>query len=302
MASNIEARIRELARERRAVILAHNYQVAAVQDLADFVGDSLELSATAAKTDAKVIVFCGVLFMAETAKILSPDKTVLVPDRNAGCPLANMLTARELRALKAEHPDALVLCYVNSSADVKAESDICVTSGNAERVVAALPAGRPVIFVPDQSLGDYTSRKTGRPLILWNGYCPTHHRILAEHVLAARRAHPEAKVVVHPECTRDVIALADEVASTSGILRYCRSSDARAFIIGTESGLLHRLRRENAGKAFYQASPFSDCPNMRLTTPEKVLWSLEDMQCEVSVPEESARRAKRALDRMLEYA
>ena len=301
MPQALEEKIRDLARRRNAVILAHNYQCGAVQDLADFTGDSLELAVKASRTDAEVIVFCGVHFMAETASIISSDKTVLIPDPNAGCPMANMLTARQLRDLKKAHPGALVVAYVNTSAEIKALADVCVTSGNAEKVVLALPPDRPIIFVPDKSLGDYVARQTGRDMILWEGFCPTHHRILPEHVLAARREHPDARVVVHPECTRPVIELADEVASTAGMIRYCKSSDAPAFIIGTESGMLHRLRKEAPDKDFFAASPVADCPNMRLTSPEKVLWALEDMQFRVEVPEDIARRAKASLDRMLEF-
>ena len=299
MSTRLVEQIRALARERHAVVLAHNYQTGPVQDLADFVGDSLELSIRASKTDADVIVFCGVHFMAETAKIISPTKTVLLPDLNADCPMANMVTTRELHALKARHPDALVVSYVNTSAEIKAESDVCVTSGNAVRVVQSLPDDRPIIFVPDQSLGDYINRQTGRNMILWNGFCPTHHRILAAHVKAARAAHPEAKVVVHPECTSDVIALADEVGSTSGILRFCRESTAEEVVVGTEVGMLHRLHKENPGKSFYPASPVSDCPNMKLISPEKVLWSLEDMAPEVIVSDDVANRARTAIERML---
>ena len=299
MSVELAERIRGLAGKRQAVILAHNYQVGPVQDLADFVGDSLELSIRASKTDADAIVFCGVHFMAETAKIICPQKTVLLPDLHAGCPMANMVTVRQLHTLKAKHPAALVVSYVNTSAEIKAESDVCVTSGNAVRVVQSLPHDRPIIFVPDQSLGDYVNRQTGRDMVLWQGFCPTHHRILAEHVRAAKAAHPDAKVVVHPECTRDVIELADEVGSTAGILRFCQESPAREFVIGTEVGMLHRLHKENPGKSFYPASPVSDCPNMKLITPEKVLWSLEDMAPEVIVPDDVARRARTAIERML---
>jgi quinolinate synthase len=295
-------RLARLKAQRQAVILAHNYQTGEVQDAADFVGDSLELSFQAARTQAKVILFAGVHFMAETAKIISPERTILVPDPNAGCPLANMVTPRELAARRREHPDAVVVCYVNSSAAIKAMSDVCCTSANAAKVVASIPAERPVLFIPDQSLGQYVAGQLGRDLILWPGYCPTHHRILARDVRELRAEHPQAKVVVHPECTSDVIALADAVASTSGILRYCRESQAREFIIGTEIALLHRLHKENPGKTFYPASPLADCPNMKLNTLEKLVWSLEDMVYEVTVPEEVAGKARQALQRMLELS
>jgi len=292
-------KLKRLKAARRAIILAHNYQRPEVQDAADFVGDSLGLSRQAAEAKGEVILFCGVDFMAETAAILCPDKKVLVPDLRAGCPMANMVTTRELRAMKAQHPRALVVCYVNSSAEVKAESDICCTSANAVQVVRSLPADREIIFVPDQSLGDYTAKQTGRALILWPGYCPTHHRILAEDMRRARAEHPDAKAVVHPECTADVIALADRVASTTGILRFCKANTAREFIIGTEIALLHRLRKENPSKRFHPASPLADCPNMKLNTLEKMVWSLEDMVYEVAVPEPIAGRARLAIERML---
>ena len=295
-------RLARLKAERRAVILAHNYQIGEVQDVADYVGDSLGLSQQAARTQAEVILFAGVHFMAETAKILCPDKTVLVPDPNAGCPMANMVTPRELARRRAQHPDAVVVCYVNSSAAIKAMSDICCTSANAERVVASISPERPVLFIPDASLGHYVAEKTGRDLILWPGYCPTHHRILASGIQRLTREHPGARVVVHPECTAEVIALAHTVASTSGILRYCRESPDREFIIGTEVGILHRLRKENPGKVFYAASPLADCPNMKLNTLEKLVWSLEDMVYPVTVSEEVAEGARRAIQRMLELS
>ena len=300
MSEELLERLERLKRERGAVILAHNYQRGEVQDAADFVGDSLGLSQQAAETDARLILFCGVDFMAETAAILCPDKQVLVPDRHAGCPMANMVTARELRAKKAQHPDALVVCYVNTTAEVKALSDYCCTSANAMKMLKRLPANRKIIFVPDKSLGDYAARESGRDVILWPGYCPTHHRILAADIERARAEHPEAQVTVHPECTRDVIALADHVGSTTGILRFCHETDAPAFVVGTEIGLLHRLRKENPGKAFHPVSPLADCPNMKLNTIEKMVWSLEDMQYEVTVPEPTATEARRAIERMLE--
>ena len=295
-------RLNRLKEQRSAVILAHNYQRPEVQDAADFTGDSLELARRAAETDAEVILFCGVDFMAETAAIICPDKKVLVPDPHAGCPMANMITVRELRQAREMHPDAVVVCYVNSSADLKAESDYCCTSANAVAVLKHIPPDREILFVPDQSLGDYAAKQSGRKVILWPGYCPTHHRILAGHVERARASHPEAKVVVHPECTADVIALADHATSTSGMVRYCSESSAGEFIIGTEVGLLHRLQKENPEKRFYEASPLSDCPNMKLNTIEKMVWSLEDMQYEVTVPEETAKRAMRAIERMLEIS
>lgn len=302
MKNELVEKILTLKAKRNAVILAHNYQRPEVQDIADFTGDSLGLSQQAARTKADVIVFCGVNFMAETAKLICPDKKVLVPDENAGCPLANMVTVRELRHKKAQHPDAIVVCYVNSSAAVKAESDICCTSSNAVQIVASIPPERKVLFIPDKNLGAWVASQLKRELILWDGYCPTHHRILAEQILLRKREYPNAKVVVHPECTADVIALADKVASTTGIVKYCRESDAKEFIIGTEIGLLHRLQKENPNKIFVSATPLADCPNMKLNTLEKVLWCLEDMQYEVHVPEEVATKARRAIERMLELS
>jgi len=295
----LAGRVRALAREKGALILAHNYQIPEVQDAADFVGDSFELARKAAEARATLILFCGVRFMAETAAILNPDAVVLEPDRRAGCPLAVMLPVDDLRRLKEKHPDALVVSYVNSSAEVKAESDYCCTSGNAARVVGALPAEREIIFVPDISLGEYVRAKTGRDLILWQGYCPTHHRITAEAVREARERHPKAKVVVHPECTPDVTALADEVASTSGIMRYIGETPYEEYVIGTENGMLHRLEREFPAKKVYQVTSLAICPNMKLNTLEKMLWSLEDMKHRVTVPEETAGKARIALERML---
>ena len=288
-----------LKRERKAIILAHNYQRGEVQDAADYVGDSLGLSRQAAATDAEVILFCGVDFMAETAAILCPEKTVIVPDRHAGCPMADMVTVRQLRCEKEKHPSAVVICYVNTSAAVKAESDICCTSANAEKIVKSVPGDREIIFVPDQSLGAWAAEQAGRKVILWPGYCPTHHRILPEELERVRAAHPQAKVLMHPEAPAESVRLADYVGSTTGILRYCRESDAKEFIIGTENGILHRLKKENPGKYFYPASMLGDCPNMKLNTLEKMVWSLEDMEYRVTVPEEIRVMALGCIERML---
>jgi quinolinate synthase len=296
--AGVVEKISILKKKRNAVILVHNYQLGEVQDIADFVGDSLELSQNAAKTAANVIVFCGVHFMAETASILCPDKVVLLPDINAGCPMADMITAERLRAKKKEYPQAVVVCYVNSSAEVKAESDICCTSANAVAVVESLDA-REILFVPDQYLGHYVSARTGKKMILWPGFCPTHVRIRPEMIQELRQEYPEAKVIVHPECTPDVIALADEVTSTSGMCRYARRDDVREMIVGTEIGLIHRLRKENPGKRFIPVSEQAICPSMKLITVDKVLWSLEEMSPEVKVPHEVRLKAKAAVDRML---
>jgi quinolinate synthase len=295
-------KINKLKKEKNAVILAHNYQIPEVQDIADYVGDSLGLSIQASKTNTDVIVFCGVYFMAETAKILSPEKTVLIPDKNAGCPMADMINAEELRQLKAEHPKAKVLCYVNTTAAVKAECDICCTSGNAEQVVKkAFLKDDEIIFVPDQHLADYVSKKAGRDFIIWSGFCPTHARILAEDILSQKARHPEAKVIAHLECASDVIRLSDLVLSTGGMLQYAGETKDREFIICTETGILHRLRKENPGKTFYPVSERALCPNMKLTTLEKVLWSMEEMGFEVTVPQDIMNKARTCLQRMIDY-
>ena len=296
----LEAKIKELKKKRNAVILAHNYQLPEVQDVADFRGDSLELSRIAAKTDAKVIVFCGVHFMAETASILSPEKKVIMPDANAGCPMASMITAQDLRKLKKEHPQAAVLGYVNTSAEVKAELDFCCTSTNAIAVVNALRNVEEIIFVPDKYLADYVSRQTGRKLISWNGFCPTHVKILPEDVKREKKFHPRAKVLVHPECLPSVVAMADAALSTSQMGKFARETEAKEMIIGTEVGLIYRLKKDNPTKEFYPASERAVCPNMKRTTQEKILWALEELEEEIKVPEEIRQRARKAIDRMLE--
>lgn len=292
-------RIESLKEKRRAVILAHNYQLGEVQDIADFVGDSLELSQRAAQTQAEVIVFCGVHFMAETASILSPEKAVLLPDLNAGCPMANMITAEELREKKRQLPGAAVVCYINSTAEVKAESDTCCTSANAVRVVASLDSEQ-ILFVPDKYLGHYVSTKTEKKIYLWPGFCPTHVRILPERIIELKKDYPLARVVVHPECRPEVIALADEVLSTGGLIRYARRDEVTQMVVGTEIGIIHRLRKENPGKKFIPVSEQAVCPNMKLITLEKILWSLEEMAPEVKVPEPIRLKARAAVDRMLE--
>lgn len=295
--------IKKLKSERRAVILAHNYQIPEVQDIADYIGDSLGLSIKAAQTDADVIVFCGVHFMAETAKILSPQKKVLLPDANAGCPMADMIDADQLKALKAEHPRAKVACYVNTTAAVKAECDMCCTSANAVAVIGkAMKDAEEIIFVPDQYLAAYVAEQTGRRMIMWKGYCPTHAKILPEHLLAQKERHPDAKIVAHPECRPEVTHIADKVASTEGMLVYVRDSGAEEFIVGTEEGVIHRMRKQNPGKIFYQPSKAAVCPNMKRTNLEKILWSLQDMQHEIFVPADIADKALASIRRMLDYA
>jgi len=292
-------KILSLKKRRNAVILAHNYQLGEIQDIADFVGDSLELSQKAAKTDADVIIFCGVYFMAETASILCPDKVVLLPDRHAGCPMADMITAAGLRERKSKLPGAIVVCYINSSAEVKAESDVCCTSANAVKVIESLDA-KEILFVPDQYLGHYISTKTDKKMILWPGFCPTHIRIQPQYITNLRQEHPQAKVVVHPECRPEVIALADEVLSTGGLCRYANRSEVKEMIVGTEIGIIHRLRKENPGKKFISSSEQAICPRMKLITLERVLWSLQEMNPEVKVPEEIRVKAKATVDKMLE--
>ena len=292
-------RINHLRKEKKALILAHNYQRGEVQDIADFTGDSLELSRKAAGTDAKIIVFCGVYFMAESAAILSPDKTVIIPVPEAGCPMADMITVEGLRDKKAQYPDAAVVCYVNSSAEVKAESDICCTSTNALQVTNFLEEEK-VIFVPDENLGRYVATQTAKDLIFWKGFCPTHYQVLPEDIIKAKEKHPQAKVVVHPECRLDVIMLADEVLSTGGIVKYARETDIKEIIVGTEIGLVYRLQKENPHKKFYLATEKLICPNMKLTTLDKVAIALEKVEHQVTVPDKVRVGAKKALDRMLE--
>jgi quinolinate synthase len=298
----IVEKILKLKRERNAIILAHNYQLPEVQDIADFVGDSLGLSIQAAGTDAQVIVFCGVHFMAETAKILSPRKTVLIPDIHAGCPMADMINADQLRVMKAEHPNATVLCYVNTTAEVKAQCDLCCTSANAVSIVKdVMKESKEVIFVPDKYLADYVSTETGCDLIVWKGYCPTHAKILPEHILSQKEQHPGAVVLAHPECTPGVRRLADKVISTEGMCWYANEMKDREFIVATEIGILHRMRRDNPDKSFYPASDLAICPNMKLITLEKVLWALEGMHDEITLPRETIAKAKKCIQRMLLY-
>jgi quinolinate synthase len=295
----LKAEIRRLLAERDAVLLAHNYQRDEVQEIADVTGDSLALSQEAAKSPASVIVFCGVHFMAESAAILSPEKTVLLPRIDAGCPMADMVTAEQLRAWRAEHPGAVVVTYVNSSAEVKAESDICCTSGNVVNVVRSIPEGRELFLVPDRNLAQYAAAKTGRKLSWWDGYCPTHERLTVRDIEAARAAHPGAPVVVHPECRPEVVAAADAVLSTAGMYAWCAKSPAREFVIGTETGILYKLRKENPGKAFHLASRSLVCPNMKLTTLEDVRDSLETLSPVVSVPAGIREKAVSALEAMI---
>ncbi|MBL0225339.1 MAG: quinolinate synthase NadA [Geobacteraceae bacterium] len=299
MSEAVKQEIRNLLKEHNAVLLAHNYMRDEVQEIADITGDSLGLSIEAAKTSADVIVFCGVHFMAESAAILSPQKKVLLPRPDAGCPMADMVTAEELEALKARYPGVPVVTYVNSSANVKACSDICCTSANAIKVVRSLKEER-LIFVPDRNLGRWVAQFVPeKEFIFWEGFCPTHERMTVEAVRQKKAEHPDALFICHPESAPEVTALADHACSTSGMYDYCRTSPATKFIIGTEAGILYKLRVENPGKEFILASPALFCPNMKLTSLEDVLISLQTLSPVISVPEDIRIRAKSALDRML---
>lgn len=308
---DLQAEIRELARTRNAVILAHNYERPEVQDVADFVGDSLGLSREAAKTDADTIVFCGVHFMAETAAILSPRKTVLLPDMAAGCSLAATIDAEQLRDWKAEHPGAVVVSYVNTSAEVKAESDYCCTSGNAVDVVNSIPDEKEILFLPDMFLGAHVRRVTGRDNIhVWMGECHVHAGIDPENIRLQRQQHPEAEFLIHPECgcstsvieamsAGDIDPEGVQILSTEGMIKRPRESQARDFIVATEVGILHRLRKENPSKLFFAANERASCAYMKVTTLPKVLSSIENMQYPITVPVDVAARARGAIERMI---
>ncbi|OHB56732.1 MAG: quinolinate synthase [Planctomycetes bacterium RBG_13_44_8b] len=300
MTQIIIEKINNLKKKRNAIILAHNYQSGEIQDIADFTGDSLELSRRAADNSADIIVFCGVLFMAETASILSPNKTVLLPDKTAGCPMADMITAEQLAELKGKHPAAVVVCYVNSSAEVKAISDYCCTSSNAVDVVNSIKADKQILFVPDKNLGQFVKEKTNRDIILWPGYCPTHIFATAEDVKKIQAAHPAAITLAHPECPKPVRDCADEILSTGQMLKFVKNSSKTEFIIATEIGIIHTLKKQNPQKTFCPASAKFICPNMKKITLEKVLFALEDNKYVIKVPDDIAARARKALDRMVE--
>ncbi|HEX6965141.1 MAG TPA: quinolinate synthase NadA [Gemmatimonadaceae bacterium] len=309
--SDLQSRIRSLARERNAVILAHNYERPEVQDVADIVGDSLGLSRAAASTEADVIVFCGVHFMAETAAILSPEKTVLLPDLAAGCSLAETIDAEQLRAWKAEHPGAVVVSYVNTTAEVKAESDYCCTSGNAVEVVRSIPEEQEILFLPDMFLGAHVRRITGREnMHVWMGECHVHAGISPDNVRRQRAVHPEAEFLIHPECgcstsvleamsAGDIDAEGVQILSTEGMMRRPAVSNADEFIVATEVGILHRLQKENPAKRFYAANERASCMYMKMTTLPKVLHALEALEHRITVPPETASRARLAIERML---
>ncbi len=306
--TDLVAEILELKRKRNAVILAHNYQTADIQELADFVGDSLGLSYQAAETGADVIAFCGVHFMGETAKILSPSRTVVIPDMEAGCSLSDSCPAEELGAYLEEQREKnyYVIAYINCSAGVKALADVICTSGNAERIVKAAPAGRNILFVPDQNLGSWVMEKTGHPMDLWRGNCYVHVEFTRDSIARIRAEYPGAAVVAHPECTHAVRMLADEVCSTEKMVSYCRESAAREFIIVTESGMLHRLRREVPGKVFIpgptELCSCGDCRYMKMNTLEKLRDCLADLTPEITIPEEIRSRAERSVRRMLQLS
>lgn len=293
--------IGRLRKEKEAIILAHNYQRPEVQDVADFAGDSLDLAKKGVSSKAKVIVFCGVSFMAESANILSPEKTVLLPMIEAGCPLADMVTVEALRAKRKEHPKAAVVCYVNSPAQVKAESDVCCTSSNAIKVVNSLKE-EEVIFIPDRQLGRYVAEHTKKKIHLWPGFCAIHYSVTPEEIIEAKEKYPGAEVLVHPECRLEVIALADAALSTNGMIEYARKSKSREFIIGTEMGLLHRLKKEMPDKEFHLASKKFICPNMKLTTLKRVAESLREMKHIIKIPKDIREKAKRSLERMVEIS
>jgi quinolinate synthase len=306
----LSARIRDLARERNAVILAHNYQVPEVQDVADYVGDSLGLSRQAAATGAEVIVFCGVHFMAETAAILSPDKTVLLPDLEAGCSLAATISAKDLERWKAEYPGAVVVSYVNTTAEVKALSDYCCTSGNAEAIINSIPEDKEILFLPDMFLGAYLEKKTGRKMHIWLGECHVHAGIDPVDIGEMRIKHPDSELLIHPECgcvtqtmyhlgEGDIPSNGTHILSTEGMVRHSRESSKRTLVVATETGILHRLRKEVPGKEFIPATPGAVCQFMKRITLPKVLWSLETLEHKITVPEDIAAKARGAIDRMV---
>jgi len=300
---SLQERIRELKTLRNAVILAHNYQVPELQDAADFVGDSLGLSFTAKETDAVVILFCGVHFMAETAKIVNPTKTVLLPDLEAGCSLADSCDARSLAKWKAEHPDVVIVAYINCTAAVKALVDIICTSSNAVKVVNSIPSDRKILFVPDQNLGQWVMAQTGRQMILWPGACSTHVLFTHKAIFKLKQQHPEAKIVAHPECLPAVRMMADEVCSTEKMVSYCRDSSAREFIIVTEAGMLHRMKKELPDKTFIPGPTDSchcnECSFMKKNTLEKAVAALENLSPEIMLDEDTRRRALVPIERML---
>ena len=299
---DIKDKIKALLHEKKAILLAHNYQRPEVQDIADLCGDSLELSIKASQTDAEVIVFCGVHFMAETASILCPDKKVLLPAFDAGCPMADMITAENLRQRKEEISTGkrvVVVSYVNTTAEVKAETDICCTSANVIQVANSVDPSRQIFMTPDKNLAQYAIEHTGRNIVYWEGFCPVHNNLTVEQVREAKSAHPEALFLAHPECPPEILALADEVKSTSGMIAYAGNSESREFIIGTEIGILHPLSKANPDKSFFPADPGMICSDMKKIGLREILTALQTMQPEVKVSKEIREKAKGAVDRML---
>jgi quinolinate synthase len=298
MNQQIKNTIKRLAKDKHAIILAHNYQPGAIQDIADLCGDSLELSIRAAQTDAEVIVFCGVRFMAETASILSPDKTVILPNDDAGCPMADMITPEALTSWKQQHPGMPVVTYVNSTAAVKALTTVCCTSANVIRVVNSL-AEDEILMAPDRNLANYAASKTTKHIHIWDGCCPFHDALTSEAVMIQKQRYPEALFMAHPECRTEVLDLADEIASTSGMLKIARESSRRAFIVGTEVGLMYSLQKANQDKRFYPASEALECRDMKKITLENVAQSLENLTGMVKVPEDIRVPALKAVERMI---
>ncbi|ARF68555.1 quinolinate synthase [Paenibacillus larvae subsp. pulvifaciens] len=295
----LKERIKQLKKERNAIILAHYYQRDEIQDIADFRGDSFLLAQKAAETDADIIVFCGVHFMGESAKILAPDKKVIIPDERAGCPMADMVNVEGLKELKRKHPHATVVAYINTSADVKAETDICCTSANAVKVIESVETGE-IIWVPDKNLGNYVSKFTNKNMIIWEGYCNTHDMLTVKDVEDMKAKHPNAQFVVHPECRPEVVAMGDFVGSTTAIIKYCRESGCQEFIVGTEDGTGYQLRLDSPHKTFHFATKYLVCPNMKVNNLKKVARCLETMQPEVFVPAHIADQARLSLERMLQ--
>jgi quinolinate synthase len=292
-------KIRRLLKGKNAILLAHNYQLPEIQDVADICGDSLELSIRASQTDAEIIVFCGVHFMAETAAILSPDKTVLLPVLSAGCPMADMITAQDLKRKKTEIPDAVIVSYVNTTAEVKAESDICCTSANAVSVARAIGEDKKIFMTPDRNLAQYTLKKCEREISYWDGYCPIHNGLTAPQVEKVKKENPGAIFLAHPECPPEVLVLADEIKSTSGMITFIKQSGKKEFIIGTETGILYPLRKAAPDKTFIPADPGMVCPDMKKTRLEDLVISLIEMKHIIKVPEEIRIAAKKAVEKML---
>ena len=298
----IVERINKLRKERNAVILVHNYQLGEVQDIGDYVGDSLGLSIQARDAKCDVIVFCGVRFMAETAKILSPGKTVLLPVAEAGCPMADMATADQLREFKQKHPGVVAVAYVNSTAELKTEVDICCTSANAEKVVASIPEDKEIIFLPDKNLGANVARDLGRKLMLWPGFCPTHMRISKEMINQRKEEFPDAVVMVHPECEPEIVEMADASLSTGGMLKFAAETSVKQIIVGTELGIIHRLKKENPSKMFIPVSEQAICPNMKLIELNDVLNALENMENEIILEPEIITKAEASIVKMIEIS